>query len=64
MSSNPSKLSDYGSTGQASLNVVDADQDDGGRPDDCMCSEVSQRLGTPCFPCYRDGFETPAEVSD
>jgi len=44
--------------------AVDEDDQDDGRPDDCMCSEVSQRLGTPCFPCYRDGFETPAEVSD
>jgi hypothetical protein len=27
------------------------------RPDDCSCWDVSQ--GLPCFPCYREGFETP-----
>lgn len=27
------------------------------RPSDCLCSP--RMTGLPCFPCYRDGFETP-----
>jgi hypothetical protein len=35
------------------------------RPDDCDCGEWNEGLDLPCWPCYRDGFETPAsEVTD
>lgn len=27
------------------------------RPDDCRCWDADQH--TPCWPCYREGFETP-----
>jgi len=40
---------------------VEADQDDE-RPDDCECGELHGFIDLPCFPCYRDGFETPADV--
>lgn len=39
--------------------------DGGERPDDCDCWSLEPDL--PCWPCYRDGFETPnpsAEDSD
>lgn len=43
--------------------VADADEtaDDDGRPDDCKCSgsRLERENGLPCWPCYRDGFETP-----
>ncbi|KOX94161.1 hypothetical protein AMS69_05545 [Haloarcula rubripromontorii] len=32
------------------------------RPDDCDCSPLFEEL--PCWPCYRDGFEEPAEVCE
>lgn len=28
-----------------------------GRPDDCTCLSTFEEL--PCWPCFRDGFETP-----
>ncbi|MGB9931548.1 hypothetical protein [Haloarcula amylolytica] len=42
--------------------ILDADSDD--RPDDCQCSPALARGGLPCFPCYREGFETPSETED
>jgi len=33
---------------------------DGDRPDDCDCGDWNHGLDLPCWPCYRDGFETPA----
>lgn len=42
---------------------TDADHDDG-RPDDCDCGEWNDGLELPCWPCYRDGYETPAETDD
>jgi len=41
---------------------VEAEADSDERPDDCDCSPLFEDL--PCWPCYRDGFEEPAEVSD
>ena len=32
------------------------------RPEDCDCSPLFEDL--PCWPCYREGYEEPAEVSD
>ena len=29
------------------------------RPEDCQCREFHGEMGLSCFPCYRDGFETP-----
>jgi hypothetical protein len=38
----------------------DADVAAGGdRPDDCACHEAWHVDSTPCFACYREGFETP-----
>lgn len=37
--------------------------DGGKRPEECTCDEfLSNDL--PCWPCYRDGFETPADTED
>jgi len=33
-----------------------------GRPEDCSCSPRMTDL--PCWPCYRDGFETPNPSQD
>ena len=41
---------------------VESEADSDERPDDCDCSPLFEEL--PCWPCYRDGFEEPAEVSD
>jgi hypothetical protein len=35
--------------------------DGGERPDDCECDELISNEPVPCWPCARDGFETPAE---
>jgi hypothetical protein len=29
------------------------------RPDDCQCAEFLAGNDLPCWPCYREGFETP-----
>jgi hypothetical protein len=36
------------------------DDSDDGRPDDCCCWDDE----LPCWPCYREGYETPAEDTD
>jgi hypothetical protein len=35
--------------------ILDGD----GRPDDCDCGAWNDGLSLPCWPCYRDGFDTP-----
>lgn len=30
------------------------------RPEDCDCGEWNDGLDLPCWPCYRDGFQDPA----
>lgn len=32
------------------------------RPDDCDCGFWNQDLALSCFPCFREGYETPATV--
>jgi len=44
--------------GSGVLNTDDTDND--GRPDDCGCGGWNDGLDLPCWPCYQDGFETPA----
>ena len=39
-----------------------SDGSDDGRPDDCDCGDWNAGLGLPCWPCYREGFETPASA--
>ena len=34
------------------------------RPDDCNCGPVTVGEELPCWPCYRDGFETVAPEDD
>ncbi|WP_251341972.1 hypothetical protein [Haloplanus halophilus] len=34
------------------------------RPDDCDCGAWNGGLGLPCWPCYREGFETPASAGE
>jgi hypothetical protein len=40
----------------------DTDTDDDGRPADCDCGGVLTDL--PCWPCYRDGFRSPAPTDE
>jgi len=56
----PKAVTDGGVRG-ARPSVTDAtthDTETQTRPDDCQCSPSFEEL--PCWPCYRDGFETPA----
>lgn len=39
-------------------NEHDTDEERG-RPDDCDCGDWNDGQSLPCWPCYRDGFETP-----
>lgn len=32
-----------------------------GRPEACECGDFETETDLPCWPCYRDGFETPAD---
>ncbi|RKS81368.1 hypothetical protein BDK61_0647 [Haloarcula quadrata] len=43
--------------GGVTLEEFGADDRDDDRPEDCDCSPLFEDL--PCWPCYRDGFETP-----
>lgn len=38
---------------------VAGESDAVGRPEDCECAPFMADHGLPCWPCYRDGFETP-----
>jgi hypothetical protein len=38
----------------------DASNDGDERPSDCDCGDWNDGLELPCWPCYRDGSETPA----
>ena len=38
--------------------------DDDGRPEDCECGDWNSHAGLPCWPCYREGFEDPANADD
>ena len=40
------------------------DDEDDGRPEDCDCDAALARSGMPCWPCHREGFETPADVEE
>jgi hypothetical protein len=48
--------------GDGGVVPVDGDADpadgDDGRPDDCACSGLTE---LPCWPCFREGFEDPAD---
>lgn len=46
------------------LDETDDVEGTGGRPDDCQCTSFLADEGVPCWPCFRDGFETPADVDD
>lgn len=54
---------DAGDDGVVLDDDADADDDDG-RPDDCDCGGFHDDAELPCWPCYRDGFETPADVDE
>lgn len=43
--------------GGVTLAEFGADDRDDDRPKDCGCAPSME--GLPCWPCYRDGFETP-----
>ena len=40
--------------------ILDEQDPDDNRPDDCDCGDWNTGLDLPCWPCYRDGFEEPA----
>ncbi len=44
--------------------ILDGDEGDGddARPDDCDCGDWNADAELPCWPCYRDGFNTPASA--
>jgi len=47
--------------------ILEGDDDgnddvDDGRPDDCDCGDWNAGLELPCWPCYREGFDTPASA--
>jgi len=45
--------------------VVDLSEVTGdARPEDCDCGDWNSGLGLPCWPCYREGFETPASTDE
>jgi len=53
--------SDGGTTVVEATDTKDDDtNDDGERPEDCDCVDWNGNTDLPCWPCYRDGFETPA----
>jgi len=39
--------------------LSDGHNSDDGRPDECDCGDWNDGAELPCWPCYRDGFETP-----
>lgn len=39
---------------------TDGEDDVEERPDDCACGEFHRDTALPCWPCYREGFETVA----
>jgi len=41
--------------------LLDSATDEGSRPEDCECGDWNEGLELPCWPCYRDGHETPAQ---
>jgi len=41
--------------------IIDESADEG-RPEACECSALHDDATLPCWPCYRDGFETPAQL--
>jgi hypothetical protein len=47
---------------RAGRDAVDEDTDD--RPDDCDCGAWNAGEELACWPCYREGFETPADVKE
>jgi len=40
------------------------DETGDGRPEDCDCGDWNAGEGLPCWPCYRDGFDTPASADE
>jgi len=45
--------------GGVTLDSFDGDDRDDDRPEECECGDWNNGLGLSCWPCYRDGFETP-----
>jgi hypothetical protein len=45
--------------GGVTLEEFGADNRDDDRPEECDCGDCNDGLGLSCWPCYRDGFETP-----
>jgi len=50
---------DGGTTVDVATETDTSDDHDGDRPDDCDCGDWNAGLNLPCWPCYREGFETP-----
>jgi hypothetical protein len=44
--------------------ILDEQDPDDDRPDDCDCGDWNAGLDLPCWPCYRDGFEEPNPDAD
>jgi predicted nucleic acid-binding Zn finger protein len=52
-----------GDDGEILTDADDATGDDG-RPDECDCGAFHTDAELACWPCYRDGFETPADADE
>jgi hypothetical protein len=51
---------DAGDDGEILDSDTGGDENDDGRPDECGCDEFELDVGLPCWPCYREGHDTPA----
>jgi hypothetical protein len=49
------------SDGGVVLDDSGSDLQDDDRPNDCGCTPLMENL--PCWPCYRDGFESPNPIA-
>jgi hypothetical protein len=59
----PTARTDGGTTVDVATETDTSDESDS-RPDDCDCGDWNDGLDLPCWPCYREGFETPAGTGD
>ncbi|MFB6083861.1 MAG: SWIM zinc finger family protein [Halorientalis sp.] len=55
-------LASYVDRSESDGDGSDGDGDDSGRPDDCECGAFERDIELPCWPCYREGFEEPADT--
>jgi hypothetical protein len=57
----PRRAASDGGVAETADDTKESDEGDE-RPDDCDCGDWNQGLDLPCWPCYRENFETPASA--